>query len=89
MRHCVQIEKHLAGIGLRCLGSGPTVPLDHLVQLCGEVAQPAGALGLVALTAIGAHAGVAVAMMVGAVALAAAAPLYLVARRPAPALVDA
>lgn len=60
-----------------------------LISVNSMVSQPAGALGLVALTAIAVHAGVVVAMLVGAVALAAAAPLYLVARRGAPVLVSA
>lgn len=60
-----------------------------LISVNSMVSQPAGALGLVALTAIAVHAGVVAAMLVGAVALAAAAPLYLVARRPAPVPVSA
>jgi DHA1 family tetracycline resistance protein-like MFS transporter len=60
-----------------------------LISVNSMVSQPAGALGLVALTAIAVHAGVAAAMLLGAVALAAAAPLYLVARPPAPVPVSA
>jgi hypothetical protein len=52
-----------------------------LVSLNSMAAQPGAALGLVALTAIAGGAGVRVAMAVGAVALAAAAPLYLVRAR--------
>lgn len=40
-------------------------------------AQPAGALGLITLTAIADHASTSVAMLVGGIVLAAAAPLYL------------
>jgi MFS transporter, DHA1 family, tetracycline resistance protein len=66
-----------------------------LISLNSMVAQPAGALGLVALTAIASGAGTPAAMITGAVVLAVAAPLYLVARfarttpagmSPAPAL---
>jgi MFS transporter, DHA1 family, tetracycline resistance protein len=56
-----------------------------LISLNSMVSQPAGALGLILLTALAASASTSVAMLVGAVVLAAAAPLYLVARRPAPA----
>jgi predicted MFS family arabinose efflux permease len=52
-----------------------------LISLNSMVSQPAGALGLVVLTAVASHASVTVAMLVGAAVLAAAAPLYLVARR--------
>ena len=55
-----------------------------LISLNSMVSQPAGALGLVVLTAIAARQSVSAAMLVGAVVLAAAAPLYLVARRPRP-----
>lgn len=55
-----------------------------LVSLNSMVAQPAGALGLVVLTAIATQASLVVALLVGAAALAVAAPLYLVARRGAP-----
>jgi len=51
-----------------------------LISLNSMVSQPAGALGLVVLTAVAARASVSTAMLVGAVVLAAAAPLYLVAR---------
>lgn len=53
-----------------------------LISLNSMVAQPAGALGLVVLTAIASHGSVALSLLVGAAALAVAAPLYLVARRP-------
>lgn len=62
-----------------------------LLSLNSMVAQPAGALGLVALTAIAAAAaGLQLSLLVAAAVLAVAAPLYLVARgageaRPAPA----
>jgi DHA1 family tetracycline resistance protein-like MFS transporter len=56
-----------------------------LISLNSMVSQPAGALGLILLTALAASASTSIAMLVGAVVLAAAAPLYLVARRPAPA----
>jgi MFS family permease len=55
-----------------------------VLSLNSMVGQPAGALGLVVLTAIAARAGTGTAMLVGAVVLAAAAPLYLVGRRSAP-----
>ncbi|MEV8505989.1 MFS transporter [Actinoplanes sp. NPDC051475] len=55
-----------------------------LVSLNSMVAQPAGALGLVVLTAIATQASLVVALLVGAAVLALAAPLYLVARRSAP-----
>jgi hypothetical protein len=51
-----------------------------LISLNSMVSQPAGALGLVVLTAIASHASVTAAMLVGAGVLAAAAPLYLIAR---------
>jgi hypothetical protein len=61
-----------------------------LLSLNSMVAQPAGALGLVALTAIASAASLQVSLLVAAAVLAVAAPLYLVARgagaaRPAPA----
>jgi MFS transporter, DHA1 family, tetracycline resistance protein len=52
-----------------------------LISLNSMVSQPAGALGLVVLTALATSASLSVALLVGAVVLAAAAPLYLVARR--------
>ncbi|OJF12254.1 MFS transporter [Couchioplanes caeruleus] len=55
-----------------------------LVSLNSMVAQPAGALGLIVLTVIATRASLVVALLVGAVVLAVAAPLYLVARRAAP-----
>jgi DHA1 family tetracycline resistance protein-like MFS transporter len=51
-----------------------------LLSLNSMVGQPGSALGLIVLTAIAAHAGTTLAMLVGAAVLAAAAPLYLVAR---------
>ncbi|MEV6596010.1 MFS transporter [Actinoplanes sp. NPDC051346] len=60
-----------------------------LVSLNSMVAQPAGALGLVVLTVIATRASLVVALLVGAVVLAAAAPLYLVARRATPETVPA
>ena len=51
-----------------------------LISLNSMVSQPAGALGLVVLTAVASQASVTVAMLVGAAVLAMAAPLYLVAR---------
>jgi DHA1 family tetracycline resistance protein-like MFS transporter len=56
-----------------------------LISLNSMVSQPAGALGLIVLTALATSVSTSIAMLVGAVVLAAAAPLYLVARRPAPA----
>ncbi|AGZ44410.1 MFS transporter [Actinoplanes friuliensis] len=56
-----------------------------LISLNSMVAQPAGALGLVTLTAIASAATLPVALLVGAVMLALAAPLYLVARGNSPA----
>ncbi|GGL13541.1 hypothetical protein GCM10012284_55400 [Mangrovihabitans endophyticus] len=50
-----------------------------LLSLNSMVSQPGSALGLVALTAIAAATDTGVAMLVGAVVLAVAAPLYLVA----------
>ncbi|WP_110180659.1 MFS transporter [Nocardioides solisilvae] len=52
-----------------------------VISLNSMVAQPAGALGMVALTALADVASVGLAMVVGGVALAVAAPLYLPARR--------
>ncbi|MFY1632557.1 MFS transporter [Solwaraspora sp. WMMB335] len=52
-----------------------------LVSLNSMVSQPAGALGLLVLTGIAGALTTSIAMLVGAVALAAAAPLYLVAPR--------
>ena len=52
-----------------------------VLSLNSMVSQPAGALGLVVLTAIAADAGTSTAMVVGAVVLAVAAPLYLVGRK--------
>ncbi|HEU4422847.1 MAG TPA: MFS transporter [Pilimelia sp.] len=54
-----------------------------VVSLNSMVSQPAGALGLVVLTAIADAASISTAMYVGAVVLAAAAPLYLPAWRQA------
>jgi hypothetical protein len=59
-----------------------------VISLNSMVSQPAGAVGMVSLTALAAGASVSVALLVGAAVLAAAAPLYLVARhrtRPRPA----
>jgi hypothetical protein len=53
-----------------------------VLSLNSMVAQPAGAMGLLALTALADATSVSTAMLVGAAVLAAAAPLYLVARRP-------
>jgi hypothetical protein len=57
-----------------------------LLSLNSMVAQPAGALGLVTLTAIASGVSLVASLLVGAAALAVAAPLYLVARgtRPEP-----
>jgi hypothetical protein len=56
-----------------------------VLSLNSMVAQPAGALGLLVLTALADASSVSTAMLVGAGVLAAAAPLYLVAaRRPSP-----
>jgi hypothetical protein len=57
-----------------------------VLSLNSMVSQPAGALGLVLLTAIAARAGTTTAMLVGAAVLAVAAPLYLVGRKTAPAV---
>ncbi|MEU7907305.1 MFS transporter [Actinoplanes sp. NPDC049118] len=51
-----------------------------LLSLNSMVCQPAGALGLVALTAIASAASLQVSLLVSAVVLAVAAPLYLAAR---------
>lgn len=51
-----------------------------LISLNSMVSQPAGALGLVTLTAVASAASLPVALLVGAAVLAVAAPLYLVAR---------
>jgi predicted MFS family arabinose efflux permease len=51
-----------------------------LLSLNSMVGQPAGALGLVTLTAVASAAGLRVSLLVGAAVLAVAAPLYLVAR---------
>jgi MFS transporter, DHA1 family, tetracycline resistance protein len=52
-----------------------------LLSLNSMVAQPAAALGAIVLTAIADGVSVTVALLVGALVLAVAAPLYLVARR--------
>jgi hypothetical protein len=52
-----------------------------LISLNSMVGQPAGALGLVVLTALAGGVSVTAALLVGAVVLAAAAPLYLVTQR--------
>jgi hypothetical protein len=54
-----------------------------VVSLNSMVSQPAGAVGMIALTALAGAAGVSTAMYVGAVVLALAAPLYLPAWRQA------
>ena len=54
-----------------------------VLSLNSMMAQPAGALGGVVLTALAAATSVSTAMVVGAVVLAVAAPLYLPAGRPA------
>ncbi len=59
---------------------------SSLISLNSMVSQPAGALGLVVLTGIAQTRSITTALLVGAVVLALAAPLYLVARRPAPAV---
>ena len=51
-----------------------------LLSLNSMVSQPAGALGLITLTAVASATSLRVSMLVGAAALAIAAPLYLVAR---------
>jgi hypothetical protein len=51
-----------------------------LLSLNSMVSQPAGAIGLVVLTAVASAASLQVALLVGAAMLAVAAPLYLVAR---------
>ncbi|MGY3520120.1 MFS transporter [Micromonospora sp. PTRAS2] len=61
-----------------------------VLSLNSMMAQPAGALGALTLTALAEHTSVSAAMLVGAVVLAMAAPLYLPAwragRAPAPAV---
>jgi MFS transporter, DHA1 family, tetracycline resistance protein len=52
-----------------------------LISLNSMVSQPAGAIGLVVLTALATGVSVSAALLVGAVVLAAAAPLYLVTQR--------
>jgi DHA1 family tetracycline resistance protein-like MFS transporter len=52
-----------------------------LISLNSMVSQPAGAIGLIVLTAVASAASLRVSLLVGAVVLAVAAPLYLVARR--------
>jgi DHA1 family tetracycline resistance protein-like MFS transporter len=54
-----------------------------LLSLNSMAGQPAGALGLVTLTAVASAASLQVSLLVGAAVLAVAAPLYLVARGPA------
>jgi DHA1 family tetracycline resistance protein-like MFS transporter len=49
-----------------------------LISLNSMVGQPGHALGLIALTAVAGSAGTGAAMVLGAAALAVAAPLYLV-----------
>jgi hypothetical protein len=51
-----------------------------LLSLNSMVSQPAGALGLITLTAVASAASLQVSLLVGAAVLAVAAPLYLVAR---------
>ncbi|WP_305786693.1 MFS transporter [Symbioplanes lichenis] len=53
-----------------------------LLSLNSMVAMPAGSVGMIVLTAIASGASLVAALAVGAVVLALAAPLYLVARRP-------
>lgn len=55
-----------------------------VLSLNSMVSQPAGALGAVVLTAVAAGAGTGTAILVGAVVLAAAAPLYLIGRHAKP-----
>ena len=52
-----------------------------LISLNSMMGQPAGALGLMALTALATGVSVSAALLVGAAVLAAAAPLYLVTQR--------
>ncbi|MFI7547782.1 MFS transporter [Actinoplanes sp. NPDC049599] len=54
-----------------------------LISLNSMVGQPAGAIGLVTLTAVASAVSLPVALLVGAGVIAVAAPLYLVARGPA------
>ena len=58
---------------------------NSVISLNSMVAQPGFALGAVGLTALADATSVSTAMLVGAAVLAVAAPLYLPARRPAPA----
>ncbi|MGA5302159.1 MFS transporter [Nucisporomicrobium flavum] len=60
-----------------------------LLSLNSMISQPAGALGLVVLTAVAAHVSLVAALLLGAAVLAAAAPLYLVGRRATPETVAA
>jgi DHA1 family tetracycline resistance protein-like MFS transporter len=55
-----------------------------LISLNSMVSQPAGAIGLVVLTALATGVSVSAALLVGAAVLAAAAPLYLVTQRTGP-----
>jgi MFS family permease len=57
---------------------------NSVISLNSMMAQPAGAVGGLTLTALADATSVSTAMLVGAAVLAAAAPLYLTARRPAP-----
>jgi len=57
---------------------------NSVISLNSMVGQPGFALGAVGLTALADVTSVSTAMLVGAVVLAVAAPLYLAARRPAP-----
>jgi hypothetical protein len=59
-----------------------------LLSLNSMIGQPGSALGLVVLTAVAAHASTSIAMLVGAVVLAVAAPLYLVRARPVPTIAE-
>ncbi len=59
-----------------------------VLSLNSMVGQPGSALGAVVLTAIAARASTGTAILVGAVVLAAAAPLYLVGRRSAPVIAE-
>lgn len=52
-----------------------------VLSLNSMIGQPGSALGLVLLTGVAARAGTSTAMLIGAVVLAVAAPLYLVGRR--------
>ncbi|MEV4638999.1 MFS transporter [Actinoplanes sp. NPDC049548] len=55
-----------------------------LVSLNSMVAQPAASLGLIVLTAVATRVSLVASLLLGAAVLAAAAPLYLVARRAVP-----